>query len=60
MYVLDHADLTAPNRERELDHTDHTHQAPIFPEISVDHQVGLDGLHEGRKLCTVLALRRDG
>ena len=41
MYVLDHADRTAPTRQHELlvDHTD-------LPEIStaVEHQAGVDDL----------------
>ena len=33
-YVPDHADYTAPTRQRELDHTDHTDEGYICPERS--------------------------
>ena len=32
--MLDHADYTAPTLQHELDHTDHTDQESIDPEIS--------------------------
>ena len=43
--VLDRADYTVPTRQHELDHTDHTDQGYVCPEIStVDNQVGSDDL----------------
>ena len=33
-HVPDHADYTAPTRQRELDHTDHTDEESICPERS--------------------------
>ena len=42
--LIDHADCTAPTRQRELDHTDHTDhtdQGAMYPERS-DHQAGID------------------
>ena len=47
--MLDHADYTAPTRQRELDHTDHTDQESALKDL--DHHERIDYLsHDLRKL----------
>lgn len=39
--VLDHAEYTAPTRQYEPVHTDYTDQECIYPERSIDHEMGV-------------------